>query len=216
MSDPAEIITSTLGGKTFPSCRFCAYHLQATIARLARRFTDDTLVVIQPPFNTTVSASAGTHDKCSAFDVQIVGMFWTAAQRFLRESGWAAWYRPAQAGLWSDHIHMVSLGCCGPKGDLIPGQVADYHSHRTGLAGHEPDPSWFPPDIDSMLFDYDAWEAKMPLNSADLKAISDLIDARLGEWGKIAGDAIRVPSADGKTKQGLGPAIQKLLKACGK
>lgn len=177
MSDPAQIVTSTLGGKTFRSCRFCAAHLEDTIGRLTRRFANTNLVVIQPPFNDGVDASAGTHDFCSAFDVQIVGWSWLAMQSYLRQRGWAAWYRPELwrdgKRIWGDHIHMVGLGCHGPVGALIPGQIDDYYAHKTGLDGHAPDPSWHPADIDSTIFDFTAWEDAMALTADETKNLID-------------------------------------------
>jgi hypothetical protein len=181
MSDPAQIITVTLGFKTFQACRFCAAHLEDTIARLGKRFPNAQLIVIQPPWNDGVTASAGTHDKCACFDVQIVGFSWIAAQNFLRSNGWAAWYRPAIAGLWGDHIHMVSLGCTAPRGALVPGQVADYYARLDGLKGHAPDPTWHPADIGRTIFDFAQWEANMPLNTDDLAAVKLLVDKAVAE-----------------------------------
>jgi hypothetical protein len=107
-------------------------------------------------------------------DVEIVGMDWSNAQGFLRRCGWAAWWRKPPT--FDDHIHMVSLGYPGQVGVFVPGQVADYYAHRTGLAGHAADPSWFPADIDSTVFDYDQWKAAhMPLNKDDLDNIRAVV-----------------------------------------
>jgi hypothetical protein len=159
MSDAAEIITVTLGFKTFRCCRHCAAHLEDTIADLAKNHPTARLIVLQSPFNDDVEASAGSHDKCSAFDVVIQTFGWFAAQRFLRAHGYAAWYREAVPGLWGDHIHMASLNCPAPVGDLIPGQLADYLATppRNGLRGHAVDNTWHPTDINATRFDYPRW-----------------------------------------------------------
>jgi hypothetical protein len=162
VSDPAEVIEVTLGGKTFRAGRRTAAHIEWTIEQLAKRVPDATLHVIQPCYNTGVDASAGTHDKDGVLDFAILGLDWFPAQRFLRECGWAAWFRFPPA--FPLHLHAVSLGCPGPLGEFVPGQILDYHAHAFGLANqHDPgsDHSWFPADIDATEFDYRAWEDRM-------------------------------------------------------
>lgn len=161
MGDGAEVIEVTFGGQTFRAGRRTAAHLEFTAERLEEHEPDARLVVIQPPFNTGVDASAGTHDFDGVLDVAILGMDWFPAQRFLRECGWAAWFRTPP---FSPHIHMISLGCPGRLGEFVPGQILDYFNHAFGLAGqHEPgsDTSWFPDDIEATEFDFAAWEAGM-------------------------------------------------------
>lgn len=166
--NPAEVITVTLGDKTFRAGRRTAAHLQWTIERLAKVHPGAHLHVMQPCYNTGVALSAGTHDKDGCLDVSIAGLSWPETQKFLRRCGWAAWWR--HTGSWSSpsiwHVHMASLGCPGPVGVFVPGQIDDYHRHAFGLAGQHTsgsDPSWFPPDIDATVFDYRAyWEAHLP------------------------------------------------------
>jgi len=177
VSDGSEVITATLADRTFRAGRRTAAHIEWTIERLAARQPDARLHIIQPCYNDDVSASAGTHDKDGVLDVAIFGMDWFPAQRFLREHGWAAWYRFPPA--FGHHIHMVSLGCPGPLGEFVPGQILDYYAHAFGLASqHDPgsDHSWFPDDIDSTIFD---WEATLPLNDADKQWIRETLDERL-------------------------------------
>lgn len=161
MSDAAQLVDANLGGKTFRCTKRTAAHLAWTIQQLADQHPGAELHIIQPSYNDGVRASAGTHDKDAVFDVWIEGLLnWWSAQRFLRACGWAAWYRYPPA--FSHHIHMVSLGYPGEVGHLVPGQVADYYEHRSGLKGHADDPSWHPADIDATVFDYHAWkEAQM-------------------------------------------------------
>ena len=158
----AEVIGVTIAGKSFRAGRRTAAHLLFTIAQLKKRAPTARLVIIQPCYNDDVELSAGTHDFDGVLDVRIEGVSWWWAQRFLRECGWAAWFR--HTGTWAPmsrwHIHMCSLGCPGPVGVFVPGQIDDYYRHSLGLKGqHESglDDSWFPPDIDSTIFDYPAW-----------------------------------------------------------
>lgn len=161
----STLATRNIMGRTFKASDWTAGHLTHTISVLAQKHPDARLVIIQPCFNAGVAASAGTHDYDCVFDVQITGMTWAAAQRFLRSLGWAAWHRtPAQG--FSDHIHMASIpaGLSGRPsaaqvgaaykrlglkvGKYIDGgvtttgsvvatsQIVDYFAHTFGLAGH--------------------------------------------------------------------------------
>lgn len=93
-----------------------------------------------------VSASAGTHDGGGAVDFSL--RLVTPAKRgkilrALKDTGFAAWYRPARVGIWNSHIHAIAIGCP----DLAPvakRQVEAYDAHRDGLAGNEPDPTYRP------------------------------------------------------------------------
>lgn len=172
--DPAEVVSATLNGVTYRAGRRTVAHLTWTDEFLRRQ--GRWLRLIQPPYNTSVAASAGTHDGDGCVDVEVEGLAWTSGQMALRGLGWAAWYRPDTPGLWGDHIHMVSLGCPGPVGIYVPGQVADYYAHRSGLKGHAPDNTWHPADIDSTVFDYAEWSDDMPeylkWSDADRKALA--------------------------------------------
>lgn len=140
--------------------RRTAAHLDFTIARLAVEHPGAVLHVIQSAYNVGVSASAGTHDKDGVLDVYIEGMSWWDMQRFLRECGWAAWYRFPPA--FGRHIHMISIGCPGPVGIFVPGQLDDYRRRAFGLKGQHDsgsDHSWFPEE--QFIFDYEKWENDM-------------------------------------------------------
>jgi hypothetical protein len=181
-TNPAEVITTTLNGVTFQAGRRTAAHLVATDEWL--RHNGMWLRVLQPCYNTGVSASSGTHDGDGVLDVEVVSAAtWTHGQRLLRMLGWAAWYRPNTPGLWGDHIHAISLGCPGPVGALIPAQVDDYYAHRSGLVGHGADPSWHPGDIDSSIFDFPEWEADRM--TPEDKAQLDRIEAHVAEIDKV-------------------------------
>ena len=180
--DPAEVVTVTLNGKTFRAGRRTAAHLAATDEAL--RAKSKWLRIIQPCYNTGVDASAGTHDGDGCLDVEVVGMSWEDGQAELRALGWAAWFRPYTPGLWGSHIHMVSLGCPGPVGVYVPGQVADYYAHRSGLKGHAPDPSWHPRDIDATVFNYPAWTEAHDM-TPEQQAQLDRIEAKLDDLDKV-------------------------------
>lgn len=114
----APLITYTFGGKTFRCTQRTANHLRSTRWRLRLRYPLARLVVIQGCYNSSISASAGTHDYDSVLDVKILRMpgrtaarRWLKAQAFLRTHGWAAWWR--HTGTWAPqanwHIHMADI-----------------------------------------------------------------------------------------------------------
>lgn len=218
MTDAAEVITVTLAGRTFRATRRTAAHLEWTIERLAADHPDARLVLIQTCYNTGVEASAGTHDLDAVFDVWLEGVDWRDAQRWLREHGWAAWFRyPPTFGY---HIHMVSLGYPGQVGIYVPGQVSDYYAGRSGLAGHVADPTWHPADIDSTIFDYDAWteEHEMtPEQDARLAAIEkraaetfSLIERLAAAEQKRATDELKRDRSSWKREAALAAEVKRL------
>lgn len=169
--DPKAVLTHThpyvSGVQTFKATRRTHAHVAWTCERLVK-YPGTRLHVIQPCYNAGIKASQGTHDLDAVLDVDIVGMDWWDSQRFLREHGWAAWLRFPPSFTW--HIHMVSLGYVGPVGVYVPGQVTDYYNHAFGLKGqHTPgsDTSWFPPDIDATIFDFEEWTMPTPEQIAD-------------------------------------------------
>jgi len=115
--------------------------------KYAERLAGFQFKISQGSYNTGgVSASAGTHDGGGVVDFSL--RLVTPAKRgkilrALKDTGFAAWYRPARVNIWSAHIHAVAIGCT----DLAPiakRQVEAYDAHRDGLAGNEPDPTYRP------------------------------------------------------------------------
>jgi len=174
-------------GQKFKCSRRTAAHIDKTRYRLRKlgekRKKTYTLRIIQGSFNTSVSASAGTHDYDACLDVQIIGMDWYEAQKFLRRQGWAAWVRtPAQGFSW--HIHMISL----PKykkrfvarvGEWVPGQIDAYYAHNDGLAGGgSPDNTWHPKSIINSIFRYNLWLAEVAARKSVKNLSKRLRDAR--------------------------------------
>lgn len=185
MPKPTDVVVwgQTMSGKPARMGARTAAHLDVTIARLERQHPGCTLHLIQSAYNTGVGASAGTHDKDGVLDVWIEGMGWWEQQAFLRACGWAAWYRFPPA--FGRHIHMISLGCPGPVGEFVPGQVRDYYAHRTGLAGHASDPSWHPADINQTIFDYPAWLAEKENDMTKEELASAPIKMLIGPENKV-------------------------------
>jgi hypothetical protein len=108
--------------------------LEVTAKRLGYA---DGLTITQGSYNAGgVSASAGTHDGGGVVDLSAYDH--ERKVRELRRTGFAAWYRPAIAGLWPEHIHAVLIG----NKKLAPAaknQVAEYMAGRNGLADRGPD-----------------------------------------------------------------------------
>lgn len=206
-TSPSEVITTTLNGVTFRAGRRTAAHLAWTDDRA--REHGGQLRIIQPCYNTGVAASAGTHDKDGVVDVEVEGMGWRDAERFMRECGWACWYRfPPTFG---SHLHAVSLGCPGPVGIYVPAQVDDYYRHALGLKGQHDsgdDPTWHPADINRTVFDYPAWEDPMPYTEDELTAlIRAAVKAELAD----AGETVRVK--DGSSNKRLSAVLTEIRKA---
>lgn len=174
----APVSKTTIADETFRCSARTSAHLRWTVAQLRKRHPKARLEIIQPCYNVGVKASAGTHDKDCAFDVEIDGLTWWNAQRFLRSCGWAAWFR--HTGQWADeskwHIHMVSIppGLTATPttaqvraafqriglevGEFVPGQVDDYYAHALGLKGQHRagiDKSRFPDNINATVFKED-------------------------------------------------------------
>lgn len=164
--------------------------------RIARRKYGQGIVVIQSAFNTTVSASAGTHDFDACLDIYIPGVSWWEQQRFLRANGFACWYR--HPPLFGNHIHGFTLperegrsisddykvhgfkvgkyvdGGYATYGRLVTSsQISDYYNHAFGLSNqHTPnsDRSWFPDDIEATIFDLNKFVANRQREARRLAA----------------------------------------------
>lgn len=107
----STVTTHTIAGTTFRCSEWTAGHLTSTIARLKIAHPGATLVILQPCYHAGVDASKFTHDYDCVLDVEIRGLDWWEAQKFLRNCGWAAWFR--HQGTWAPksmwHIHMCSV-----------------------------------------------------------------------------------------------------------
>ena len=202
-----QVVGVQFAGRSFRAGNRTAAHLEFTIAELDRRHPGARLRFLQTCFHTGSDASKGTHDTDAVLDVEIEGLTWLRAQRFLRTCGWAAWFRPElhKNGklVWNDHVHMVSipsgldnspslgdinaaLGQLGIEvGTFVPAQIDDYFAHSLGLKGqHDPglDHSWFPDDIAATIFDY---------QEDDMAGFSEWPDAEKKAFGEFIQDQVR-------------------------
>lgn len=93
-------------------------------------------VVTQGSYQSTVAASAGTHDKGGAVDLRWCGH--DSCIRALRQAGLAAWHRHPWQGPWPDHIHAVVVDhpLLAPSAAR---QVVAYRAGRNGLASNGAD-----------------------------------------------------------------------------
>lgn len=181
------------------SLRTCAHQDQMD-QRAFRRFGVG-ITILQPPFNTSVPASAGTHDFDACRDWYIPGVGWWDMQRFGRANGEGVWYR--HPPLFGNHQHGFTLPI--PKGSIraddfatkvgvfVPGQLIDYYNHAFGLAGqHTPgsDDSWFPKDIDATVFDLNRYIQKQREKDMEYKDWSKeskqefVSDVKKAVWGE--------------------------------
>lgn len=147
--------------------------------RLTYRKWGTGLKIYQPDWNTTVSASAGTHDFDACWDIYIPGVDWWVAQRFFRRNGFGCWYRRPPS-FSPSHIHGFTLppregstvgddfrthgfkvgiyvdGGYSTRGRLVTSsQLVDYYNHALGLSGQHSrggDRSWFPNHIPDTIF----------------------------------------------------------------
>lgn len=114
-------------------------------------------IVTQGSYQSTVSASAGTHDKGGAVDLRWCGHDKCILN--LRKAGMAAWHRRPSQGPWPDHIHAVVVNhpLLAPSAAR---QVVSYRAGRNGLANNGaddgprlnpiPTPIWPWPEEDPM------------------------------------------------------------------
>lgn len=132
------------------------------------------LTLFQGSYNGgRVSASAGTHDGGGAVDCWCSDVDVDRLVRVMRTVGFAAWYRPAIAGLWGAHVHAIAIG----DRELSSGaraQVVAYLNHRDGLKSNAHDPTWHPDPV--RTFDYE-------------RAIDVRLDDRLSN-GQTVGEAL--------------------------
>ena len=142
--------------------------------------------IIQPAYNDTVAASAGTHNLDATIDLHIPGVGWWTQQMFFRKYGLGCWYRPTSRTYgWSNHVHGFTLpphigttfaddfkqggfkvgiyidGGYSTKGyRATSAQIDDYYKEAFGLSGrHTPgsDKSWFPDNKQATIFNLNAY-----------------------------------------------------------
>lgn len=181
------------------------------------------VVVIQPPYNKDVAASAGTHDYDCCLDVYIPGVAWATQEKFFRANGAGAYHR--KPPLFSNHIHLFILPVQEGKdrtddfkvagfkvGYLVDGgislygkqkysaQIDDYYAHKNALANHAHDTGWFPADIKSTIFDLPAYikrrQDDKPIKTTTIVAGHlNLPGPGVGVGPDLGNDAARIKNA---------------------
>lgn len=167
----------TTGGKAIVGSFRTICHLDR-LNRLIYRKWGVGMLVFQGPYNTTVEASAGTHDFDACVDVWIPGVDPWVQQRFFRRHGLGGWMRKPPKFGW--HYHGFTLphregqsvsddfrvrgfkvgvyvdGGYSTRGRLVTSsQIEDYYKEAFGLSGmHTPgsDNTWFPDDKGATVF----------------------------------------------------------------
>ena len=109
-----------------------------TIAALekAEQIAGHRFTITQGSYQSTVAASAGTHDKGGAVDLEWTGK--VSDVLALRKAGFAAWHRNPTQGPWGHHIHAVVVDhpLLAPSAAR---QVTAYRNGRNGLSNNGPD-----------------------------------------------------------------------------
>jgi len=172
-NDKVRWSKKTTGGKAVTGSFRHICHLNRLNNLALRRYGRE-IEIIQSAYNTTVAASAGTHDYDATVDLYIPGVGWWEQQRFFRANGLGCWYR--HPPLFGNHIHGFTLPVPEGKyrgddfkmqgtkvGVYVPGQLEDYYNHAFGLANQHragSDNSWFPKSIEATVFDLDKYVAR--------------------------------------------------------
>lgn len=241
---PTDLITVTRLGHTFKASRRTVAWLDYAVAQLAKDHPSAQLVIIQTCYNTGVAASAGTHDYDACFDLRITGMpgstvdaQWLAGQQWLRAHGFWCWWR--HTGTWAAasewHFHGFVAPADGRAfatkvGEYVDGgvtryghaiassQIADFRNHAFGLANEHTagsDRTWYPANLGSTIFDYDAWHKTHPWPQDpqdEVVAILNIATANLCEQPEhdktVAADLAKIIDAkvDVAAIQEAGPA----------
>lgn len=124
----------SLSGKLVRGSLFFIAALDEMNTKALAKF-DTGVDIIQPAYNTGVSASEGTHDFDNCIDWRIAGVSDLVAQRFARfECGMADWARTRAQG-FSPHNHGFFLP---PGGKIFPFKVGKYvdGGRSLGLSGY--------------------------------------------------------------------------------
>jgi hypothetical protein len=137
-----------------------------TIAALeyAEALAGHEFIVTQGSYQSSVAASAGTHDKGGVVDLRWTGD--NADITALRAAGFAAWHRTPAQGPWPDHVHAVLIGhpLLAPSAAR---QVESMRAGRNGLLNNGPDDgprvtphprtNWWPPREEDDMPGYTEW-----------------------------------------------------------
>lgn len=95
-------------------------------------------LITQGSYNTSVSASGGTHSGGGALDVVYSLVNSDRKLAAWRNAGIAMWARRRWEGPWSDHGHGIVIGCVHASASAKR-QVTSYRNGRNGLRSNGPD-----------------------------------------------------------------------------
>lgn len=145
----------------------CIEHAEQLVRHSAPNTAHD-FIVTQGSYQSTVAASAGTHDKGGAVDLRWCGHF--VCLHALRRAGMAAWHRTPAQGPWPDHVHAVVIG--HPLlADSAHRQVIAYLNGRNGLKNDGADDGPRLDPIPRPVWPYPQ-EDDMPLSNDDIDRIA--------------------------------------------
>lgn len=213
--EPTKLVkwskTTIFGGRVQGSYRTIA-HIDRLNNLAASRF-NSAVAVIQSCYNTSVAASAGTHDYDAVLDVYIPGVNWWTQQRFFRANGFACWYRHCPEFCGNEHIHGMTIPADGHDfrtrvGIYVPGQLSDYYNNRNGLASHSHDGTWHPSSIKATIFDLRAYNENQ---RAEDKVTKAKVKAAIG-WDRVRVDAVQ-PGKENKDVERVKWALKHKLGA---
>lgn len=229
--NPWDLITIHNVGSTNKSMR-CTRRTGAHIEWTFRMFREEfgrEIRVFQGTYNTTVRASAGTHDKDALLDTDFGGLAPLDFVEWMGKHGWFGWYRRCPEFCGNLHWHGGSLP---PGGKIFPQQVglfvdggrsqgrsgyssqlADWWNGAKGLRGghtpgSDPDRGRQPSDKTRYIFDFDAYINGEGLDSMDEKERK--------QFAKEIAEALleaRLPAdSDGGPRMRVGQALKQASK----
>lgn len=180
----------------------CIEHAEQLVRHSAPNTAHD-FIVTQGSYQSTVAASAGTHDKGGAVDLRWCGHF--VCLHALRRAGMAAWHRTPAQGPWPDHVHAVVIG--HPLlADSAHRQVIAYLNGRNGLKNDGADDGPRLDPIPRPVWPYPQ-EDDMPLSKDDIDRIAAAV-AKTTPGAVLAAEI----AADGRT---VAKALRQASKAAG-
>lgn len=153
------------------------------------------MTMTQGSYNTSVSASGGTHAGGGAADLSKYNA--KNREKVLRKLGGDAWRRLAVSGLWPEHVHVIVDG--DPTASAAAkDQMYDYRHRRNGLANNGPDTGYYMYAFPRFIYGTTRarWICVVPTSAFSQPTANDntRIDGTLRDEGYVTGsnDVCRV------------------------